>query len=293
MPWHKTKMKVMSKCIICGNPEQSSLYDNLLLKCTSCGFITANMDISNEEIETIYTANYFKGEEYEDYIRDKKIIQNNFTTRIKHLEKVIPESKRKSILEIGCGYGFFGELVSDFWNSKYLGIDICKEAIEYASAVLKLNVIREDYLEMNYRPDEFDTCVMLDVIEHLPDPDRVVKKLSNEVKRGGYLVISTGDIGSLLARINGRKWRMIHPPSHLHYFNRNTLTKLLTLNGFEVVDISYPVIKRSIKQIFFSLFILNRRTNNRVINKIFQHIPEKWLLPLNTFDIMLVISRRT
>jgi len=251
------------------------------------------MDIGNEEVAKIYTADYFKGEEYEDYIRDKKIIQSNFISRIKYLEKVIPENKRKNILEIGCGYGFFGELARDYWNCKYSGIDICREAIEYASTVLKLNAMRMDYLEMSNRPDEFETCVMLDVIEHLPHPDRVVAKLSDEIGKGGYLVVSTGDIGSFLARIRGRKWRMIHPPSHVHYFNRMTINKLLCTNGFEVVDISYPVIKRSIKQIFFSLFLLNRSTKIHLAHKIYQLIPEKWLLSLNTFDIMLIIARRT
>ncbi len=282
----------MKKCIICGNQDMIYLFGNLLLKCTSCGFITANLDIDYQRIENIYSENYFKGEEYEDYLRDKKIIQKNFVNRMNYLEKVVPKSSRQHILEIGCGYGFFGELVRDVWRSNYLGIDICKEAIEYASTKLKLNVLNKDYEKIERDKISFDTCIMFDVIEHLPNPDQVVKKLSQEILEGGYIVISTGDIGSALARIQGMKWRMIHPPSHLHYFNKQTIKMLLDSNGFELIDISYPAVKRSIKQVFFSLFILNRATYSKFNNEIFQKIPEKWMLSLNTFDIMLVVAKK-
>jgi len=246
----------MGECLLCDNSSQFHIYNKLLLKCTSCGFITANLDTEHEKIQDIYSKKYFKGEEYDDYIRDKQIIQNNFIERIKILEKIIPTDKLKKILEIGCAYGFFGELIRKRWNCKYLGIDIVEEAIEYASKILNLNVINKDYLYIKNTKIEFDTCIMLDVIEHLPDPVAIVKKLYKEISREGYIVITTGDIGSLLAKIQGRKWRMIHPPSHLHYFNKKSIKKLLNTNGFDIVDISYPIIKRSLKQIFYSLFIL-------------------------------------
>ena len=47
--------------------------------------------------------------------------------------------------------------------------------------------------------------------------------------------MTTGDIGSLNARLGGRRWRLIHPPTHLHYFTRRSLLRLLDRHGFEPV----------------------------------------------------------
>jgi hypothetical protein len=47
--------------------------------------------------------------------------------------------------------------------------------------------------------------------------------------------VTTGDAASLNARLRGRRWRLIHPPTHLHYFTRASLRALLERHGFEVV----------------------------------------------------------
>ncbi len=78
---------------------------------------------------------------------------------------------------------------------------------------------------------------------------------------------------------------MIHPPSHLHYFSKKTITLLLEKYNFKVTNVKYEAIYRSLKQIFYSLFILNKR-NSSICNKIFDKIPNNLFIPLNTFDIM-------
>ena len=282
----------MGPCIICGSENQKMIYDGLLISCTDCGFVTANLEIGYEDILAIYSEKYFKGEAYDDYLRDKDEHQQNFRKRMKAVEKIIPGAKLKKILEIGCAYGFFGELATSAWGAGYTGIDIATEAVEYAKSTLKLNVFCGDYLQSFQNKFTFDTVFMWDVIEHLRNPMAVIEKVSKEISPKGFIVITTGDIGALLPRLQKKKWRMISPPAHLHYFNRKTITKLLEKNGFRVVDISYPAVSRSIKQIFYSLFILNRERCPAVIKKMYGIIPEKMNISLNTFDIMVVVAQK-
>ena len=54
-----------------------------------------------------------------------------------------------------------------------------------------------------------------------------IAKIAEVSSPDALLVLTTGDIGSRLARMRGQKWRLIHPPSHLHYFDRVTVTRLL------------------------------------------------------------------
>jgi len=283
----------MKPCTICGGQNQKMIYDKLLMKCIDCGFVTANLEIEFHDLLTIYSEKYFKGEAYDDYLRDKDETQLNFKSRMASLEKIIPKEKLQKIFEIGCAYGFFGELATTVWGAEYTGIDIAHEATEHAKTSFNLNVFCEDYIRSFQHNLRFDTVFMWDVIEHLSDPMAVVEKISQEISKGGFIVIHTPDISSFLARIQGRKWRQISPPHHLHYFNKTSLTKLLEKNGFRLVDISYPAFSRSLRFIFYSLFILKRKKCPFFIKKIYDIIPEKMSISVNTRDLMFVVAQKT
>ena len=279
------------KCLICGNQKFSKIYNETLLKCGSCNFITANLEIDLKELEKVYTENYFKGEEYLDYLRDKNILQTNFKKRLTKINKLIGFEKITNSLEIGCAYGFFGETLTQLVpKTKYIGFDIVPEAINYGKESLKQHIFCSDYLEEK-QSEKLSDVFMWDVIEHLPNPEKFIEKASSELALGGRIYITTGDIERLIPRKQKEKWRMIHPPSHLHYFSKKTLTTLLNKNGFEVISVTYPPVYRSIRLIFYSLFML-RKNPSKLINKIYSWIPEKMNIPLNTYDIMFVIARK-
>ena len=133
---------------------------------------------------------------------------------------------------------------------------------------------------------------MWDVIEHLVNPEEFIKKASFETKRNGRIYITTGDISAWLPKKQKEKWRMIHPPTHVHYFTKNSITRLLNKHGYEIERISYPPVSRSIRVIFYSLFILNKKPF-KLFQWIYKLIPEKASIKLNTFDIMFVIARKS
>lgn len=85
---------------------------------------------------------------------------------------------------------------------------------------------------------------------------------------------------------------MIHPPSHLHYFSKKTLSLLLERYDLKVVRIDYPATARSLRQIYYSLFLLNKR-RNRFKEFVYRHIPEDASISLNTYDIMLAVAEKT
>lgn len=282
----------MSTCIICGKNDFILLYNKTLKKCSNCGFITANLDISEEKLKEYYSENYFKGEEYLDYIADKDVIQYNFKKRLKKICKTKSSVEINNVLEIGCAYGFFGdELRKNLTTVDYKGIDVSEDAVKYGANELKLKLQAISYLDLPAPEKKYSDVFMWDVIEHLQKPHEFIAKLSNEIKAGGNLYITTGDISRMLPKIQKSKWRLIHPPTHLHYFSKKTLSKLLKDNGFEVKNISYPPIYRSISQIFYSLFLLNKK-EKAWKTKLFNKISKEKYLKMNTYDIMFVIARK-
>ncbi len=113
------------------------------------------------------------------------------------------------------------------------GIDISVDAVAYAANTMNVRATVGDYLTYT-SAERPDVIAMWDTVEHLRHPDRFIAKAARDLPVGGHLALTTGDMGSLNARWRGRRWRMIHSPTHLHYFSAQTMTRLLHRNGFDV-----------------------------------------------------------
>jgi SAM-dependent methyltransferase len=278
-------------CLVCSEKKFIPRCNETLLRCSRCGFTTANALLSEDAIRKIYSEKYFVGEEYENYVRDKLMLQKNFYSRLKKIFSIVLKSEITDILEIGCAYGFFGELVKrELPHAQYLGFDVSADAVKFAKNNLGLNVSDESYLASK-TGRKFSDVFMWDVIEHLQNPGEFIARISSDSASGSRLYLTTGDIGSWLARLQGCNWRMIHPPSHLHYFSKETITELLRKNGFKVRRILHVPVLRSAKGIFYSLFML-KKSYSHFTGKIYDLIPEKLSISVNTFDIMFVIAEK-
>lgn len=276
-------------CPICHSAATKSIYNDTLVQCTVCKHGWANLQLDHAFLQALYAENYFKGEEYADYLADKDILQLNFKKRINTISKQIPNLK--SALEIGCAYGFFYQTLQEkFPNAAYIGYDISADAISYAKQHFGPYFSADNFLDSD-PTQQHDALFMWDVIEHLSDPAAFLAKAHSVCKPGGMLYLTTGDFGALLSRLQGKKWRMIHPPTHLHYFTKRSIQKLLRANGFETVFIKYPPVYRSLGLIYFALFILNKKPS-RFHQWIYRHIPRGAAIPINTFDIFFVGAKK-
>lgn len=176
-------------------------------------------------------------------------------------------------------------------GKKYIGYDISEDSITYANKYFGNHFSSKNYLKDEIQKESFSDVFMWDVIEHLVNPEDFIKKASFETKLNGRIYITTGDISAWLPKKQKAKWRMIHPPTHVHYFTKKSITKLLSKHGFEIERITYPPVSRSIRVIFYSLFLLNKK-HYSLMNWIYKLIPEKASLKLNTFDIMFVVAKK-
>jgi len=278
-----------TQCPICDLSETKPIFDNSLLKCSKCGHGWANLQLDHSYLQQLYAENYFKGEEYADYLADKEILQLNFAKRTKQILK--DEQNPKNALEIGCAYGFFYEtLKQTFPHVSYQGYDISEAAITYANSNFGPFFSAENYLESS-TDKQYDAIFMWDVIEHLANPGAFLAKAQMECKPGGMIYLTTGDFGALLPRLQGKKWRMIHPPTHLHYFTQKSMTSLLIQNGFEPVFFRYPPVYRSLRLIYFALLMLNKKPK-RWQQWLYERIPKAASIPINTRDIFFVGAKK-
>jgi hypothetical protein len=93
------------------------------------------------------------------------------------------------------------------------------------------------------------------------------------------------------ARLRGRRWRMIHPPTHLHYFSRETLGRLLDDVGFDVIHVETAGNSRSWRAILYALVVL--KGGRRALFKRFEglSILDRGI-SMDLGDIMFLVARR-
>lgn len=280
----------MTECIVCNNNKNFKNKFEILLECEVCGHIFADIKIDFKKISEIYSDKYFFGDEYIDYIDDKKQIEKNSLIRNKLIKKYTLDLEIKKLYEIGCAYGFFLNKVRKDYNI-IQGIDVNKNAIIFAKEKLNLSLDSGDFLNLKYNNSFFNIFCMFDVIEHLDKPDLFLNKINQIAEKNSYLFLTTGDIKSYNARFKGKKWRLIHPPTHIHYFSKKSITKLLNKYNFDVINIQYNGSYRNLNFILNKIPFYKKYFNwFNVILKFFKL--DKFDLYINLYDIMFVVAKK-
>ncbi len=102
----------------------------------------------------------------------------------------------KQILDVGCGGGILSEALAKA-GGRVTGIDLSGQVLETARAHAGKAGLAIDYLQVSAeqmaeeRPEFFDTVVCMELLEHVPDPARIVKACAALAKPGGDVFFST------------------------------------------------------------------------------------------------------
>jgi predicted TPR repeat methyltransferase len=246
--------------------------------------------MSADAIRALYGRSYFEGDEYSDYLADRVAIEKTFARRSATLQRFLDRRIHRRLLEIGSAYGLFLNLVRS-WFDTVEGIDVTDAGVAFAHDELGLDVWLGDLLSVDFGGRAYDVVCCWDTIEHLAQPAKYIEKIAGMMTAGGVLALTTGDVGSLNAHLRGSRWRLIHPPTHLHYFSIATMSRLLDRHGFDVVHTEHCGAFRSIGNMAHNILALRwglDRLGERVRRSAFGALH----LYLNLFDIMYVIARK-
>ena len=156
-----------------------------------------------------------------------------FAGKIKSiLQKTGLQPSGKKMLDVGCAGAAFLVAARDA-GFDVEGIEPSHWLSEYGRTKYGLKV-RQGILEPGAFPDaSFDVITVWDVIEHVPDPDSLLRTIHSALKPNGALWVSYPDVGSMAARFLGWKWPF-WLSVHLHYYRRDSMKRQLERAGFEV-----------------------------------------------------------
>ena len=160
----------------------------------------------------------------------------------------------KKVLDVGCGGGILAEALNEL-GAKVTGIDASENTIGVArshsksigSDVEYIQNTIEEFISSN-QDKKFDVITCLEMLEHVPSPDKVIKSCSSLLKEDGNIYFSTINRNprSYLFAVIGAEYILNLLPKGTHDYDKfikpSELAKWIRdagLNSIETIGLSY------------------------------------------------------
>jgi len=147
------------------------------------------------------------------------------------------------ILSIGAGCGATEEALKAQYGSYVVGIEVDQELASQARDRLD-EIIVTDVETYEFPPDigRFDLILCTDVLEHLRKPEALLDRVKRVLEPDGLVAICVPNVRywhAIYTLVIKGDWRYsksgLFDASHLRWFTRKSLDRLITQNGLEVV----------------------------------------------------------
>ena len=179
--------------------------------------------------------------------------------------------KDKTLIDVGCGGGLLCENLAEH-SKEVKGIDMSNEAIEIAKTHQTLKNLKIDYEEialealLKKSKKKYDVLTCMELVEHVPDPEKLIKDCFKITNRKADLFFSTlnRNIISYIIAIIGAEYILNILPKGTHKYE-----KFIKPSEFSKILRSNDLIVEDIKGISFNL-LSNKffESNNTDINYI-------------------------
>jgi SAM-dependent methyltransferase len=213
-----------------------------VVSCKVCGFIYTNPMIRGaEQLENLY---YSSPDHYQadDISRVVTMFRNRLDFIAKHIRV-----RDITLLDVGAGKGeFLVEALNRGW--KVEGVEPSLNFCEYAKVNYNLN-IHHGYIGNQVKlRDKFSVVTLNHVLEHVDEPEALLKYLQACLHIEGILYIEVPNSDSwllrmadLVFRLKGKNWSSrlspMHPPYHKYGYTKRSMRYLLNKCGYEIINI--------------------------------------------------------
>ena len=193
--------------------------------------------------------------------------------------------KAASLLDVGAGSGILVEeaLASGFAArgvepSGPLQVTATQRGLPVTHGVLPNSEVR----------GPFEVVTLIDVIEHVPDPVDLMRRIKSVMAPNGICLVVTPDVSSVAARLMGWKWWHFRA-AHIGYFNRSTLGLALETAGLRVKAITRPSWHLPSSYLAERAFSYLPRSLRPALPSVLGRI----VVPINLYDSLLAICEHS
>ncbi|MBM3251245.1 MAG: class I SAM-dependent methyltransferase [Candidatus Omnitrophica bacterium] len=171
---------------------------------------------------------------YKEVIRAVGFSREMMNFRQKQFASLIDKFslKGKKVIEIGCGCGEYLSIMQECGVQAY-GLEYSRLSVARCiknGLKASRGFIRGSTEKLKYAP--FDAFYILSFLEHLPDPNSVLRGIFNNLRDGAVGLVEVPNFDMILRN----KIFSEFMTDHLFYFTKETLATALRLNGFRVIE---------------------------------------------------------
>lgn len=201
---------------------------------------------------------YYQIERYK--VNSKDNMENLSRRKIAVFDRVLKDKKFNRVLDAGCGDGRLAKLVKDRWGAEVYGVDVSRKGVELARGFGIKAKVADISKKIPFANNFFDLVICTETIEHVADPDSLLKEIHRILKPDGTLLLTTPNLSSWTNRflfvfgiypifmeasteakvgygIFSRFFNSQFLVGHIHVFNLIALTDILKFHHYSIEKI--------------------------------------------------------
>ena len=254
MPNRSEEKVVLQTCPICSG--SITFWRNKVSKgekysinlCHDCGFCFVNPRPSMVFLEDFYATSGHTHDIQEKNLPDLSVVlareqvEPNSSIDAKRMigtiHELINQDGHNTLLDVGCGFGFFSRQALDekFQVTAIETADNERKVAKQMTGLEPLPLLFEDYTA----PDGSTKVVLMSqILEHALDVNEWMDKVHTLLIKDGIVAIALPNYNSIFRRLMQEKEPYICPPAHLNFFSSQSLSTLLEKHGFVVEAVQW------------------------------------------------------
>lgn len=208
-----------------------------IVRCSICGLVYSTPILEESKLENLYKKSEFT------YGTEIPYLKKTYGRYLKRFESLL--SGKETLLDIGCGSGFFLEEAQTLGFREVYGVEPSIDAIEKASAAMKSSIINSVFKKGLFENEFFDVVCFFQTLDHINKPNTFLSNVWGILKKGGLVLAINHDANSPSAKLLGEKCP-IYDVEHTYLYDKSTMKKLFEKHQFKVawvgsVSNTYPI----------------------------------------------------
>jgi SAM-dependent methyltransferase len=176
------------------------------------------------------------GNTYDKYGSTNPVVRRLMTGFESTLDELWQKAAPESILDVGCGEGVLTEQWADKLGSRRIvGIDLDDPKLKAEWDKRRRGNLEyrvEDATNLSYGDNEFDMSTAIEVLEHVPDPERTVSEMARVAKRWVLVSVPREPLWRGLNMARGAYWKDFgNTPGHINHWSKRSFVSMLSRYG--------------------------------------------------------------
>jgi 2-polyprenyl-3-methyl-5-hydroxy-6-metoxy-1,4-benzoquinol methylase len=184
------------------------------------------------------------GNTYDKYGSSNPVVRRLMANFERALAELLERAAPRSLLDVGCGEG----VLVHRWalampDRRVVGIDLEEESIqagwaERRAANLEYRTMPAD--DLPFAAGEFDLATAIEVLEHVPDPERTLAEMARCAERHLLVSVPREPLWRALNLARGAYVGQLgNTPGHLNHWSKRSFARMLSRHG-QIVELRSP-----------------------------------------------------